>query len=341
MIRAVLGDTWRQSRQQVVFLVMLVVMLLALIAGIALPRPITNASGEKQFGTILSDRPDTFFASQWVNEYAKTLGAAEGAGAMAALRNSAGDRKLSPTERREQMQKFLQAQQQLRQEASAKAADIPEYRRAVEYYIHFFVGLMFRITMMLFIAACAGYFPGMLAAGAVDIVLSKPVSRLQIYLSRYVSGVVLYTAAIAVFCAIFYVGIGLRTGIYHARIFYCIPLLALSAMVLYSLLALIGTASRSATMAMVMGYVFYAVVDSLISNLLNIQPILEGLGWESVATAIGVFHHIMPNFSLMNDMALASLLNMPRFEFTPFAVALAWLFGSLGLGYWIFKRRDF
>ncbi len=56
MIRAVVGDTWKQSRQQLVFIVMLVVMLVLLIGGIALPRPIITSDGEKHFGTLLSDK---------------------------------------------------------------------------------------------------------------------------------------------------------------------------------------------------------------------------------------------------------------------------------------------
>ncbi len=60
MIRAVIADTWQQSRQQLVFIVMLVVMLVLLIGGIALPRPIVTSDGEKHFGTLLSDKPVDF-----------------------------------------------------------------------------------------------------------------------------------------------------------------------------------------------------------------------------------------------------------------------------------------
>ncbi|MEO6080583.1 MAG: ABC transporter permease [Steroidobacteraceae bacterium] len=341
MIRAVIGDTWRQSKQQVVFIVMLVVMLLALVAGIALPRPVVTADGEKHFGTILSDKPFDYFAQQWTNEYAKTLLKGNEASRNAVRRDVFTDKTLTPAERNARIQVLQREQRIARDEAVSKATDVPEYRRGVEYYIHAVVGGMFKFTMLLFIAACAGYFPAMLGNGAVDIVLSKPLSRLQIYSGKYLGGVVLYTAAIAAFCVLLFVGIGMRTGIYHVRILYSIPLLAFTAMLLYAILALIGTASRSATMALVTGYVFYVVVDSLINALMNFQPMLQQMGWESVASVVSVLRHVLPNFGMLNDMALASLLNMPVFELAPFAVALAWLFGCLGLGYWIFSRRDY
>ncbi len=341
MIRAVIGDTWQQSKQQVVFIVMLVVMLVVLIAGIALPRAIVTADGEKRFGTILSERPINYFSQQWTDEYARTLGMGDDASRNAALRNIANDNTLSQAARGEKLRTYYSEQRRLRDEAVSRASGMPEYQRGVEYFIHVVVGGMFKVTMLLFIAACAGYFPAMLSSGAIDIVLSKPVDRLQIYLGKYLGGIVLYVAAIVAFNTLLFVGIGMRTGIYHFRIFYSIPLLAFSAMVLYALLALVGTVSKSATLALVTGYVFYVVVDSLVSALFNFQPVFVQMGWESVATVSSVLRHVLPNFGTMNNMALASLLNAPIFEFTPFAVALAWLLGCLGLGYWVFNRRDY
>lgn len=341
MIRAVIGDTWQQSRQQGVFIIMLVVMLAILIGGILLPRPIVQPDGTREFGVIFSKIPLNFLSEQWTREYEKTLlkGSEESRGsAEVALRT---DARLTGAERMRRMQEMQREATRARNEAVAKATDIPMYQRAVEYYVQLVVNVMFTVSMLLFIAVCAGYFPAMLATGAVDIVLSKPLSRLQIYLGKYLGGVALYTAAIAVFCLLLFVGIGLRTGIYPYRIFYGIPLLVFTAMLLYSILALIGTAGRSATMAMVTGYVFYIVVDSLINLILTAEPILRLLGLDSGGSVIKVLRSALPNFSHLNDMALASLLNVPAFEIAPFAVALVWLLGCFGLGYWIFSQRDY
>jgi ABC-type transport system involved in multi-copper enzyme maturation permease subunit len=341
MIRAVIGDTWQQSRQQAVFIVMLVVMLVVLVGGIALPRPIVHPDGAKEFGTILSDRPVNFFAQRWTETYARTLLKGDEASRTAAQAAIFTDQKLTQAERAARMRASMEETRRAQSEAVSRATDMPEYRRAVEYYLYLVVGAMFKITMLLFIAACAGYFPAMLGTGAVDIVLSKPLSRLQIYSARYLGGIALYTVAIAAFCALLFVGVGLRTGVFHFRIFLSIPLLVFTAMLLYSLVALIGTAGRSATMAMVVGYVFYVVVDSLVSILFSAQPVLARMGWESVATVIKVLRNALPNFGMLNDMALNSLLHVPVFDFAPFAVALVWLFGCFGLGYWIFSQRDY
>jgi ABC-type transport system involved in multi-copper enzyme maturation permease subunit len=348
MIRAVIADTWRQSKQQVVFIVMLALMGLILVAGIALPRPIETADGGWRFGTILSDQPVGYFAQQWTNEYARVLNGGvdpirEALRQAGAARGGAGGERggARGAEPQVNFQQLMQEQRRAMEEAVNKASAVPEFQRGVEYYLHVVVGWMFSVSMLLFIAACAGYFPAMLGAGAVDIVLAKPVSRMQVYFARYLGGITLYAAAIAAFCVLLLVGVGLRTGIFHWRILYAIPLLCFTAMLLYALLALIGTVSRSATMAMVIGFVFYIVVDTAIAWLLDMEPVLELMGWESAAAVADLLRHAFPNFGLLKDMALASLLTVPKFEPAPFAVALAWLAGTLGLGYWVFRKGDY
>ena len=342
MIGAIISDTWEQSKQQGVFIAMLVIMALLLVGAIALPKVFDEGS-EKAFGLAISDQPSNYFAQQWINVYASTLGMEEQSPS-ALLSGLGGNNNLSREQRREQAQQFQQQlveRQRVRREAVEAADNLSNFQRSVEYYINVVVGAMFTVSLLFFIAACAGYFPAMLSSGAVDIVLSKPISRLKIFLGKYVGGITLFAAAIVAFNTLLYVGIGLRTGVWHERIFLSLPLLIFTAMVLYAVLALIGTWSKSATMALILGYVLYLVVDSLVGVLLDFQPVFQELGWESVADFCSVLRTLTPNFGNLKDLAVGSVLNIPAFQVAPFITALAWLFICLGLGYWIFARRDY
>lgn len=349
MIGAIINDTWQQSKQQGVFIFMLAVMAVILLGGVALPRTFVDADGGKSFGTVLSDRPVNYFSQQWVNAYAETLDiGVERPSLFSSWRNARrggfanqdNDGLTRQQQRQQQIQQLLALQAQ-RTEAVNAASSIPTYQRSVEYYVNVVVSLMFTVSLLLFIAASAGYFPALLTSGAVDIVLSKPISRLKIFSGKYLGGMVLYAGAIFVFMVLLYVGIGVRTGIWHARIFLSMPLLIFIALVLYAVLALIGTWSKSATMALVLGYVLYLVVDSLLGVLLDFQPVFQELGWESVDQFCSFLRFVTPNFGIMKDIAVASILNVPSLQITPFVVAVVWLFACLGGGYWIFARRDF
>ncbi len=334
MILALIGDTWQQSKQQGVFIFMLAMMALLLLVSIALPKTFVSPNDEKQFGLVIINSPISYFSQKWVDVYSESLNLGNNSEDLDASRFSMEEY----VERRREQR--LQNRQQ-RQLAVERASDLSNYQRAVEYYIYLVMGVMFTLTMFLFIAACSGYFPALLSSGAVDIVLSKPISRFKIYIAKYIGGVALYSFAILVFSAFLFVGIGMRTGIWHARIFYCAPLMIFTAMVLYGILSLIGTVTKSSTMAVLLGFVLYAVIDSSIALLLSYQDVFASFGWEKVNAICSVLRNVLPNFDILKDQAVASVLNVPAFQVQPFVVSFVWLVASVGLGYLVFSKRDF
>ena len=57
--------------------------------------------------------------------------------------------------------------------------------------VHLFLSAILGwIGMILMIVATAGVFPGMMESGAIDVVLSKPISRARLFLYKYISSMV-------------------------------------------------------------------------------------------------------------------------------------------------------
>jgi len=383
-IWAIVVDTWRQSKQQVVFLIMLILMLLVAGTAIVLPKshPATTVdeadkaaafdeievleaelatlrkaqeeddaqaeeSGERdkalwqhrqeqqevreqiadlrdsmdrQFGLIFLDDPADFFAEFWVGNYAKTL----------AIKEGRGEEAMGP------MTNFDDIE-----EAERMAVGVSKYRRGVETYIYFIVSIMVTISMYLFIAACSGYFPGLLASGAVDVVLAKPLTRLKLLLGKYFGGIALFGAAIAIFNLLVYVGVGLRTGVFVERIFLSMPLQIFTAGVLYAILALVGILFRSTGLATILGFFLYAFVDTAIGTLMGLQQMGMFKEIEWMDQSVRFMSLTFPNFSILKDTSLAMLMNVPTITWTPYLVATGWLVGTLGWGYFVFRRRDY
>ncbi len=202
-------------------------------------------------------------------------------------------------------------------------------------------GGVFFLAFPLFLAACSGYYPGLLESGAVDIVLAKPVDRLRIYLGKFVGGLLLFGALLLVSYTLIFLGVGIKTGVWHPKLFMVMPLQLFSAAVLYAILAWLGVVSRSQTLCLVAGLVFYFVIDTLLAMLIDFQQLgmFEELGWFD--GAVGWLRYVMPNFGVLKQTASVSVLNMPLFEWTPIIVAAVWMVGALGLGYWRFQRTDY
>lgn len=323
---AIVGDTWRQSKTQVVFLIMIIMLLLASVAAIVLPTAIEDENGVDQFGFIFKDEAVDGLARQWNETYAMSEMVARGETI-----------NMFSKEGREWMETISER----RKEVEEKTAHISDFRKSIEMYCYGVGWVVFFISMALFIAASSGYFPDLLAAGAVDVVLAKPLARLQILLGKYFGGLLLFGVVLAVTYLVLFVGIGLRTGEWHARMFNVIPLQMFCGAVLYALLTLLGVMFRSTALSMVIGYLFYFVVDTILGWVIGFQVMgaMKDIAW--LDKTVTVLRFGFPNFGVLRDTALATTLTMPYIDWTPVFVGSVWLALTLGLAYLLFRTRDY
>jgi ABC-type transport system involved in multi-copper enzyme maturation permease subunit len=325
---AIVLDTARQSRQQVVFVLLAVFLLITCAIGVIVPGHMTDDNGENRVSMISSDEPAELFEGLWRESYLRTL-----------VREEAkGGNPFDPDN-------IDVLDEKIRAKAEALEAEhaTPLDRRAAEAWVHIFASAIFTVSMWLFIIACSGYFPNMLESGAVDIILAKPLDRLRIYLGKYVGGIALYGLAVTLAYLILFIGVGFRTQVWVGSIFLVLPLQIFVAAVLYAMLSAFGVWTRSSTLCVLVGLVFYVVVDSVLAGFVEAQRfgVFKELGWEWLDKVGDVYRLVMPNFSALKDNATLSVFNVPVMEWQPFFTAAAWLVICLGIGYWRFRRTDY
>jgi hypothetical protein len=109
------------------------------------------------------------------------------------------------------------------------------------------------------ILVTASLIPNAFEGGAVDLLLSKPVSRSLVFLTRFLGG----CAFILLLGGFLLVGLwlilGLRFGLWNEGLLWCIPLYMLVFAVYYGVSALAGVYWRNAIVAVVMTIVFWGV----------------------------------------------------------------------------------
>lgn len=325
---AIVADTWRQSRAQVVYIIMMVVLVLVALAAAILPTIKKHQSGEDSLGLMWMSGP-LEVEDMWAGLYAQSL--ARNAGERI---NMFEQPQKSQADNEESMNRFIK-------EARERAKTIPRLNRAVEIYVYGVSNIIFSIAMLLFIGACAGYFPDLLAAGAIDVVISKPISRLKIMLGKYLGGLILFSMLMLGVYLILFVGIGIRTGVWNWRVVMPGPLTLFSAAVLFAVISVYGIMWRSTSLCIVIGYVFYIVIDTIIGAFLSLY--MSGMFAKSptMEKTCSLVRTTMPNFGLMKEVAVASVLNMPSVDWGPMATAACWLVGSLALAYYLLRRKDF
>ncbi len=381
---AIVLDTWRQSKQQWVFIILLV-MLGAVTATFCAGNRVYEYpdNAEAKYSKTLiwrwQDEPGQFTLEDgWNAIYADMIRRQQGRDDklaeaeeeirdlqdnVTALRdeyNAAERRKASKEELDkitgrakvaiEEYERKIEAKDKLRRhlqeelnaEVKRRSADISDLQKAIEVTMMTITMFLTWLAMLGFISAAAGYFPGLIAQGAVDCVLSRPVSRLQVFFGKYIGGLVLISLALLACWLVVFVSFGTITGIWHWRFFSALPMTLLSIALIYSIVAWVGLMTRSTALAMVAGLFFYMVVDTAIGFMVTQVPIDPLFSeWKWLVDVAKFIKWTFPNFTLMRVSAQASVCNIPIFEWQPMLVALTWLGLLLTTAYLRFRRTDF
>jgi len=118
----------------------------------------------------------------------------------------------------------------------------------------FIVGLWLSwVAIGLAIISCAPVFPDFMAEGSIGIPLSKPVSRLKLFLYKYIGSLMFVVLQVGLFCAIVFFAVRWRVGTWNPSVFWAVPLVTLVFSYLYSVVVLVAVKTRSVLPAILAG----------------------------------------------------------------------------------------
>lgn len=117
------------------------------------------------------------------------------------------------------------------------------------------------VSTILALIATAGIFPELLASGSIELTLSKPISRLRLFLTKYVSGLLFTTLQVGLFTVASFVTLGLRAEMWEPGLFWAVPIMVVFYSYLFSICVLVGILTRSTVAAiLVTMLVWFAVI---------------------------------------------------------------------------------
>src|ERR1041385_9255763 len=132
---------------------------------------------------------------------------------------------------------------------------------AIFYKLAFLsLGIGFWLTWaatILGLVATAGIFPTFITGGSIDLVLSKPIGRVRLYLTKYASGLLFVTLQVTAFTAACFLIIGLRGGSWEPGLFLAVPIIVCFFSYLFCVCALLGLATRSTIPSLLLTILFW------------------------------------------------------------------------------------
>lgn len=112
------------------------------------------------------------------------------------------------------------------------------------------------VAVILALMTSCSVFPELMKEGSIETVVSKPVSRWQIFFVKYLGMLGFMALPLTLFCIIVFLAVGVRTEVWKPEIFWAIPLLTFVFSILYSFAVFIGVWTRSTLFALLATMLF-------------------------------------------------------------------------------------
>lgn len=113
-----------------------------------------------------------------------------------------------------------------------------------------FIGVGFKLWLawaasILALISTASMIPDFVSGGSIELTLSKPISRLRLFFTKYASGLLFVAIQVTVFATASFLIIGLRGGAWLPGLFIAVPLTVLFFSYLFAVCAFVGLLTRS------------------------------------------------------------------------------------------------
>lgn len=186
--------------------------------------------------------------------------------------------------------------------------------------------------------SASGFIPNMLEKGTIDLLLSKPISRTQIILGKFTGGVTIVLANIAYLVLGIYFMLGFKFGNWEPTVLYAIPLITFVFASLYSLIVIIGVASRSSILAMMLSILIFFILSPLLAARTEIKDLIDN---GIVNFVLDVFYYIIPKTAELSQVTTMLTDNTFITDWQPVLTTLAFTILNIYGSIIIFNKKDY
>ena len=117
-------------------------------------------------------------------------------------------------------------------------------------------------TILALISTCS-IFPEFVSEGTIELSLSKPITRIRLFMMKYLVSMLFVMLQVSIFCLGIFLCVGLRLGEWNWMIFVAIPIVSLFYSYLFAVTVLVGMMTKSGIAALLVTGVFWMTLFSV------------------------------------------------------------------------------
>ena len=196
------------------------------------------------------------------------------------------------------------------------------------------------LCLLLAIFSSASFIPIMLEKGNIDLLLSKPISRTQLLLGKYLGGTLVVFINIAFLILGSWIIISLKFSYWNFNFPLVILVITFTFAVLYSVVVLFGILFRSSVPGMMIAYFIFLILSPALYFIkLQLQTITEK---EVLKSIVDGFYYFIPKTSELMGTINSNLgQGKPIGDIQPVLSSFLFLILTMLFCDYILKKKDF
>jgi ABC-type transport system involved in multi-copper enzyme maturation permease subunit len=116
------------------------------------------------------------------------------------------------------------------------------------------------VTIILALISTAGIIPELVSGGAIEPVLSKPIGRTRLFLTKYLTGLLFVALQVLIFSIGCMLVMGIRGGSWEPKLLLAVPIVLAFFSYLYAFCALVGLITKSTIAALLLTIIFWVSI---------------------------------------------------------------------------------
>lgn len=116
------------------------------------------------------------------------------------------------------------------------------------------------VAIVLGLISTAGMIPDLIQSGTIEAVLSRPIGRVRLLLTKFAGGLLFMALQVAVFSLLAFLVIGIRGGSWAPEVFLAVPIVVAMFSYLFAICVLLGLLTRSTIAALLLTLLLWCVI---------------------------------------------------------------------------------
>ncbi len=207
-----------------------------------------------------------------------------------------------------------------------------------------FSGFLYVMCTFLAIFATAHLVPRMQEKGTIDLYLSRPVSRVNLLLSRYIAGLILAASNVIYLMFSVWAIVAWKTGVMHGRFLLAGAIIMLAIATLLAFAFLVGVFTSSTAVSIMTTYGIFLFSAALVGH----ENYAAAVSKEWQAWLINGMYWVFPKTAELAQAVVAFVggAELPErmtqvLTPAPFLTTAAFGIACLALASWLFTRKEF